>query len=63
MISEYNRLRSLYFSTENTLEKAKYKKLIQEIVLPKMDEMLSVIKELYGDEVFNDYEKLIKENT
>lgn len=62
-ISEYNRLRNLYLTTENTLEKAKYKNLLLTVIVPKMDEMLSTIKELYGEEVFKDYEALIKENT
>lgn len=62
-ISEYNRLRNLYLTTENALEKAKYKNLLLTVIVPKMDEMLSTIKELYGEEVFKDYEALIKENT
>lgn len=63
LISEYNRIRNLYHSTEDTLEKAKYKNILVTVVVPKMDEMLSTIKELYGEAVFNDYETLIKENT
>ena len=45
------------------LEKAKYKNIIKNVVLPKMSEMLSAIRELYGEEVYRDYEELIKENT
>ena len=63
LISEYNRIKDLYISTENSLERNKYKTLLKTIVVPKMDEMLSAIKELYGEEVFKDYELLIKENT
>ena len=63
MISEYNRLKGLYHTTESPLEKAKYKNILQNVVLPKLDEMLMAIKELYGDEVFANYEQLIKENT
>ena len=63
LISEYNRMRELYLSTNNTLEKAKYKQLIQTVIIPKMDEMLSAIKDIAGEKVFKDYEALIKENT
>ena len=63
MTEEYKRIKNLYFSTEDPLEKAKYQNLLKNVVLPKMDEMLFSIKELYGEEVFRDYETLIKENT
>ena len=63
MIEEFNRVKALFFQTEDALEKAKYQNLLQNIILPKMDEMLATIKELYGEEVFKDYETLIKENT
>lgn len=63
LISEYNRIMNLYHSAENHLEKAKYKNLLVKVVVPKMDEMLSSIRELYGENVFKDYEALIKENT
>jgi hypothetical protein len=63
LIEEYNRMKGLYSSTDDALEKAKYKKLLLEVIAPKMDEMLYVIKENYGDETFNDYENMIKENT
>ena len=63
MIEEFNRVKTLFFQTEDALEKAKYQNLLQNIILPKMDEMLATIKELYGEEVFKDYETLIKENT
>ena len=63
MVTEYNRIKNLFLSSEDSLEKAKYKNILQNIVLPKMDEMLTTIRELYGEDVFNDYETLIKENT
>lgn len=63
MLSEYNRCKNLYLSVDNPLEKAKYKNILCKVVIPKIDEMLDVIRELYGEEVFNDYETLIKENT
>ena len=63
MASEYNRLKGLYLSADTPLEKAKYKNILGNVVITKIDEMLEAIKELYGEEVFNDYETLIKENT
>lgn len=63
LISEYNRTLNLYRSVSSSLEKNKYKKIIQELIIPKLDEMLFVIKEEYGTETFLQYEKIIKENT
>ncbi|MBE5870979.1 MAG: hypothetical protein E7294_06955 [Lachnospiraceae bacterium] len=63
LIEEYNRIRNLYSSTKDTLEKTKYKKILIDIIAPQMDEMLCAIRENYGEDVFLDYERLIKENT
>ena len=63
LIEEYNRIRNLYSSAKDTLEKAKYKKILIDIIAPQMDEMLCAIRENYGEDVFMDYERLIKENT
>lgn len=63
LIEEYNRIRNLYSSTKDTLEKAKYKNILLDVIAPKMDEMLCAIRENYEEEIFMDYEKLIKENT
>lgn len=62
MISEFNRINNLYKSTNDALEKTKYLNIITEVILPKIDEMLSNIKELYGEEIFSQYENLLKEN-
>ncbi len=63
LIAEYNRAKGLYQNTEHPKEKAKYKKMLQELILPKLNEMLMQLKENYGDDVFYEYEMLIKENT
>ena len=63
MISEYNRLKNLYSNVNNDIEKKKYKKLITKIILPKIDEMLYCIQKDYGQEVFEQYETMIKEYT
>lgn len=63
LITEFNRCKEAYQTANNPLDKEKYKNIIQNFILPKMDEMLHAIKELYGEETFNEYETLIKENT
>lgn len=63
LISEYNRMMNLYHNTDHRLEKKKYKKLIMEVIVPHMDEMLICIRETYGEKAFRQYEQLIKENT
>ncbi|MCQ2499800.1 MAG: hypothetical protein MJ117_00465 [Lachnospiraceae bacterium] len=63
LIREYNRTKNLYLAVTEPMEKAKYKTIIQTVIAPKLDEMLMVIKEEYGDELFREYESLIKENT
>lgn len=63
MISEYNRLLSLYQSATDEKIRNKYRALIKETVLPVMDEMLQCVKEQYGEEALYSLEKIIKENT
>lgn len=62
MIKEYNRMRALYHTVDNEAEKAKYEKIIKTVLLPKLSEMLSSIKQLYGKEAHDDYEQMLKEN-
>lgn len=62
MISEYNRLSFLYDSVHNGKEKEKYKNILTQIIIPKFDELLTCIREQYGQEVFETYEEIIKEN-
>lgn len=62
LIGEYNRMHALYQAAEDPLEKTKYKNLIRQIVLPKLDELLFCIKDTYGEKAFASYEELIKEN-
>ena len=62
LIDELNRINHLYNTVTNDLEKQKYKKLLMEIIIPNLDEMLFYLKRDYGEEVFHEYEQLIKEN-
>lgn len=63
MISEYNRLISLYNETTDERLKGKYKALIKESVLPVVDELLQCVQEQYGEDALLSLEKIIKENT
>ncbi len=63
LISEYNRMKDLYLNATDKLEKTKYKKLITQVITPKMNEMLECLKKTYGDDIYQQYEQLIKENT
>lgn len=63
MISEYNRNVNLYRTVTDPREKNKYRQMLENIILPKMNEMLCCIKDEYGKEIFQQYEQMIKENT
>ena len=63
IISEFNRMKNLYQTADSEIEKLKYKTLITNIIIPKLDEMLTCIKNTYGEAMFRDYENLIKEYT
>lgn len=63
LVSEYNRMKQLYINSQSPLEKKKYRTLLQTILLPKLSEMLTYLRKNYGEEIFQEYEKLIKENT
>lgn len=63
LISEYNRMKALYMNAANKLERNKYKELIRQIVAPKMSEMLDCLRDTYGEEIYQQFEQLIKENT
>ncbi len=62
LIGEFNRLNSLHHIQQDGLEKNKYKHIITSVILPAMDEMLTCIKEDYGEEIYHQYEEFIKEN-
>jgi hypothetical protein len=62
MVSEYNRLFKLYQDSTDKLLKNKYKTLLEEIVLPTMEELLHCVEEQYGTKAMTSLEKIIKEN-
>ncbi|MDW7668863.1 MAG: hypothetical protein SCJ93_08570 [Bacillota bacterium] len=61
IISEYNRLLTLYNKTSDERLKNKYKTLIKETVLPTIDELFQCVKEQYGDDALESLEKIVKE--
>ena len=63
LIGELNRMRNLHHKVANKAEKQKYKALIQQLILPKMNEILYCLKNEYGEDVYRDFEEMIKENT
>ena len=63
LLDEYRRMYDLYKQITDDKEKLKYKNLLEQIVIPQIDELLFCIKEQYGEEIYNDYERIIKELT
>ena len=62
MISELNRTNYLSDNVIGAIEKKKYHYIINEILLPRFDELLGCLREIYGEKVFHDYEEILKEN-
>lgn len=63
MIEEFNRNYYTYQTVDDAFEKQKAKYMLKEFVIPKLNEMLTEIKENYGEETYKQYEQLLKENT
>jgi len=62
LTSEHQRLRRLFDNASTPIEKAKYRQLLIETVIPCLDEVLSCLRNEYGDDVFTAYEQIIKEH-
>lgn len=58
---EFERVSALYQKTTDPLEQNKYELLIKTIIVPKLEEMLVQIKEMYGDSVYEDYCRMVEE--
>ena len=61
MTTEFLRLKSLSETTDSALEKEKNITLAQRTIIPAMEEILSVMKENYGDEAADSLQRVIKE--
>lgn len=59
MAREAYRLQNLYKTTDNIVEKTRYKALVKNIVIPSMEEMLTVMNDVYGPESVKVLEEII----
>ena len=60
LAAEYKRMADIYKNSNHPLERKKYKKMIRDVIVPKLEEMLIQLKDTYGDDVYNDYSKMVK---
>ena len=60
LISEYKRMKKLYQEVTSEFEKNKWRTLALEVVLPKINEMLTCLKE-YPEDIYKAYEEIIRE--
>lgn len=61
MAREIHRLQELYKKTDNPVEKQRYKAIVKDIVAPSIEEMLTVMDDVYGPEAVETLEKIIME--
>ena len=61
MAREIHRLQELYKKTDNPIEKQRYKAIVKDIVAPSIEEMLTVMDDVYGPEAVETLEKIIME--
>ncbi len=62
MAAEYNRLAEIAKTTTDATEKQKSIYLIKSIVLPILQEVLTCLRDNYGEDVAKAYEKIVREN-
>ena len=63
MASEVKRMKMLYTKTNDIHEKEKYKALINNSLVPSLNEYLTCIQKQYGEELLAIYERIITEVT
>lgn len=63
LISEYKRLRNLYHENQQLGIKLKAEKILKQILLPTLDEILQCVDEQYGTKSKVEYEELIRRLT
>lgn len=62
MAAEYNRLKNISEKTTNDMERRKSIHLIKTIVLPVLQEVLTCLRDNYGDDVAKAYERIVRES-
>lgn len=63
LISEYRRTKTLYETSKDPLEKEKYKQLACTLILPKMNEMLTCLKQDYGKDCYDQYVEILRKHS
>ena len=61
LAEEFNRLLSLYRKTDKESLKNKYKYIMQETILPTMNELIMCSEEMYGSQMSTLFERIIEE--
>ena len=61
MIQEWKRLKGIFKTTDNDIERNRSKYLAQKVVVPAVEEMLIEIQDKYGTSVLEMYEALLEE--
>ena len=62
LASEFARLKGMYDTASSPLERDKYKWILQERVLPFLDEMIQCMGVQYGPEYVEEFSNIVKEN-
>lgn len=61
MLSEYSRMAYLHKREDCTAnERLKNRKIVEEFIIPKITELLSAIRDIYGDDAYKDYSGLVR---
>ena len=63
LISECKRMKHLYDTSSDANEREKYKYLMCSVILPKLSEMLTCLKNNYGEECYTQYADLLQQYT
>jgi hypothetical protein len=61
LVNEFNRILSLRDNTDIDYLKVKYTKILKEVILPSINEIIICIKEQYGEEELRTIEQVIRE--
>lgn len=59
MAREIIRLQKIYNNTNNQIEKQKSKSIVQNVIVPRMEEILCIVEDKYGPEAVKGLEKVI----
>lgn len=60
LVSECRRMKTLFDTATDPLEKEKYKQLTRTLIIPKINEMLGCLERDYGKDCFEQYAEILK---